>query len=334
MSIDVAKAAIDRLLEEAPPGTQVSLAFLGGEPLAGRAILRAATRYAANKASAAGAAVNFALTTNATLLNEEDVEFFERYRFAVTVSIDGLRENHDRLRPFKSGQGSYDRVIERLKLLLSLADRRSQVTARVTVTPGNLRLPEALDELIRLGFDGVLFSPVLSSPTGADQMGRRDFEAMLAQLIECGHTFERRLKENESYPFLNVVNTLQRIHRQKQDAHPCGAGGGYLGVSSQGGFYSCHRFVDEELGAMGDVTNGVDKTKQKLWLLTRNVHTQELCQTCWARYLCSGGCHHEAIHRGRPACDYIRGWLHYCLGLYATLLKDDSPLIRRILKPE
>ena len=35
--------------------------------------------------------------------------------------------------------------------------------------------------------------------------------------------------------------------------------------------------------------------------------------------MCGGGCHHEVISRGRPACDYIRGWLHWCLGAYARL---------------
>ena len=28
----------------------------------------------------------------------------------------------------------------------------------------------------------------------------------------------------------------------------------------------------------------------------------------------------QAIARGRPACDYIRGWLHWSLGAYARLL--------------
>jgi uncharacterized protein len=55
------------------------------------------------------------------------------------------------------------------------------------------------------------------------------------------------------------------------------------------------------------------------WLTDRHVHRQEPCNACWARYLCGGGCHHEVIHRGRPACDYIRGWLHYCLGAYLRL---------------
>jgi len=35
--------------------------------------------------------------------------------------------------------------------------------------------------------------------------------------------------------------------------------------------------------------------------------------------MCGGGCHHEVIHRGRPACDYIRGWLDYCLQAYVRL---------------
>jgi uncharacterized protein len=333
MSIDVARAAVDRLLENAPPGEKVSLAYLGGEPLVSRSVLRAATEYAAKKAAAAGVEIAFALTTNATLLTEADAEFFERYAFAITVSIDGVRETHNRLRPFKSGQGSYDRVVERSKLMLSRSPRLSHVTARVTVTPRNLRLQDTLDELIQLGFDGVLFSPVLSSPTGADQMDKSEFDAMLAQLIECGGAFERQLRDNNIYPFLNVISTLRRIHQQNRDAYPCGAGGGYLGVSSKGGFYACHRFVDDDLGAMGNVADGVDRTKQRRWLSDRNVHTQEPCRTCWARYLCSGGCHHEAIHRGRPACDYIRGWLHYCLSLYGTLLKDNPPLLGRILNP-
>jgi uncharacterized protein len=43
------------------------------------------------------------------------------------------------------------------------------------------------------------------------------------------------------------------------------------------------------------------------------------CSTCWARYLCGGGCYHEVARRGRPGCDYIRGWLAFCLGAYAEL---------------
>jgi uncharacterized protein len=333
MSVDVATAAVDRLLRDAVPGARLTLAYLGGEPLANRSVLQSTTHYAAAQAASAGIDIGFALTTNATLLTAEDADFFERYGFTVTVSIDGIGDVHDQLRPFKSGQGSYRRVVERSKHLLSRSPRRCHVAARVTVTPRNLFLPQTLDALVGLGFDGVAFSPVLSSPAGSDQMGRGELEAMLAQLIACGREFERRLADGEVYPFSNMINTLRQIHQGNRDAYPCGAGGGYLGVSAKGGLYACHRFVDDDLGAMGNVIDGVDKTRQRQWLADRNVHAQEPCRTCWARHLCSGGCHYEAIRKGRPACDYIRGWLHYCLGVYGTLVQGDRALLDRVLQP-
>jgi uncharacterized protein len=77
--------------------------------------------------------------------------------------------------------------------------------------------------------------------------------------------------------------------------------------------------VGDESGDMGNLAGGVDRESQSRWLAARHVHRQEPCNNCWARYLCGGSCHHEAIHRGRPACDYIRGWLHYCLATYGRL---------------
>lgn len=334
MPVSVARAAVDRLLADAVPGEKITVAYLGGEPLVNRPVLQEATRYAADKAAAAGVEVAFALTTNATLLTADDAAFFDHYGFTVTVSIDGVREVHDALRPFKSGRGSYDRIVERSKLLLSRPQRSAHVIARVSVTPQNLDLLQTLDELVGLGFDGVSFSPVLRSPTGTSQMGHGDFDAMLARMIECGEAFERRVMNNEIYPFLNIINTLRRIHSPNRDAYPCGAGGGYLGVSAKGDLFACHRFVDDDLGAMGNVGEGVDGARQQRWLADRNVHKQEPCRTCWARHQCGGGCHHEVIHRGRPACDYIRGWLHYCLGAYARLIDGKPPLLSRILKSQ
>ena len=71
--------------------------------------------------------------------------------------------------------------------------------------------------------------------------------------------------------------------------------------------------------AFGSVTEGIDRRRQLRWLDERHVHRQQPCSSCWARYLCGGGCHHEVIARGRPACDYIRGWLHWSIGAYARL---------------
>jgi uncharacterized protein len=318
MSLDVALQSVELLLRDVAPGEHANLAFLGGEPLAGRAVLRAATKHAAVLAAERDAKLTFSITTNGTLLTADDAAFFEEHAFAVTISIDGIGATHDALRPMKGGNGSYERLIERVTPLLR-EQRAMQVSARVTVTPRNLELPQTLRELLRLGFHSVGFSPMLASPTGRDELARDDLAVMLEQMVACGELFERELLAGRRFAFTNMVNALRELHKGTHRPYPCGAGAAYLGVSADGALAACHRFVGDEAGAMGDLTHGIDERARTAWLTDRHVHRQEPCRGCWARYLCGGGCHHEVIARGRPSCDYIRGWLHYALGAYSRL---------------
>jgi uncharacterized protein len=318
MPLGTALRAVDLLVSGAARGARLNLAFLGGEPLVNRPVLQAATVRARELAQDRGVSITFSITTNGTLLTEADADFFEMHGFAVTISLDGPRETHNALRPYKSGAGSFDAIIRRIQPLLA-RQRRMQVSARVTVTPANLELRSALDEFIERGFHSVGFSPMLSAPSGHGEMQPADLKLMLGQMIDCGAEFERRTLAGERYPFANMVNAMREIARGTHRPYPCGAGAGYLGVSADGELAACHRFVGDDAGRMGSLADGVDLNRQAGWLAERHVHRQEPCRSCWARYLCGGGCHHEVIRRGRPACDYIRGWLHYCLEAFGRL---------------
>ncbi|MCG7868787.1 MAG: SPASM domain-containing protein [Candidatus Thiodiazotropha taylori] len=331
MSLDVAKASVDRLFQDAPLGQRITLAFMGGEPLFNRMVLHKTTAYAAQQAENLGRRIAFAITTNATLIRNDDVDLFQKYCFTVTVSIDGIGIVNDQLRPYVSGKGTYERIKKSLGLLFSVSDRKFKVLARVTVTPKNLDLLASLRGLLDLGFDSVQFSPILSSPTGMDQMMRQNLELMLKQLVRCGEIFRFGFENKQLVPITNVLATLKRIHFYQREVYPCGAGGGYMGVSAQGDLYACHRFINDDDGYMGNVEIGVDLDNQSQWLASRHLTSQGVCNTCWARHLCSGSCHHEVINRGRPACDYIRGWLYYCLGLYADLMASDPVALRLLL---
>ncbi len=212
MTLQTARQAIDLLIGSAQVGNRINVAFLGGEPLINRAVLQEATIYANDTAATRNVHVGFSITTNGTLLKEEDADFFERHGFAVTVSMDGLRDDHNRQRPFKDGTGSFDRVMERVRPLLA-RQRRMQVSVRATILPGNFDLRTALEFFLAAGFHSVGFSPVLRSPTGAGELSAADFTRLLNAMIECGIEFERQVMVGRRYAFANVANALREIHK-------------------------------------------------------------------------------------------------------------------------
>ena len=324
MPIETAFKAIDMLLKDCPPDGKVQVTYLGGEPLINRKAIREATEYAVVQSREKNIRVSFSITTNGTLLKEDDAAFFERYSFSVTVSLDGPKEEHDKQRPMKNGNGSYERIIANIQPLLYI-QKNMQVSARVTVTPQNTRLADTLDEFINMGFHSVGFSPLLNASNGKDEMTRDDLYAMLENMIACGLHFEKNVLAGNRYPFLNMINALREISKGTHRPYPCGAGAGYMGVSADAELFACHRFVNEPEGLMGDLETGINANKQNNWLASRHVHKQEPFTQCWARYLCGGGCHHEVLSKGRTACDYIRGWLYYTIQAHERLsrLKPD-----------
>src|SRR5262249_11808809 len=158
----------------------------------------------------------------------------------------------------KSGRGSFDRVIANVRPLLA-RQRRMQVSARVTVTPRNLALRDSLEQFLAEGFHSVGFSPLLRAPDGGDEMQADTLELMLGEMIDCGREFERQSLAGKRYAFANMLNAMKEIGRGTHRPYPCGAGAGYLGVSADGDLAACHRFVGDEAGVMGTLSDGVDR---------------------------------------------------------------------------
>ncbi|MGW7455484.1 radical SAM protein [Streptomyces sp. NPDC054787] len=313
-----AHAAVDRLLAEAAPGTDVVVGFMGGEPLLARELVHDVVAYAVRAGSRTGHRVRFALTTNLTTVRPEDARLFAAHPFTVTVSLDGDRAGHDALRRAPGGASAYDRLRAGLEVL-ARHGRPRHLSARVSVTPHTARLSDVLEHGIGLGFDEVGFAAVVSAPDPAYEITSAMFTGFLEQMVECGERALRELSAGRRYPFGNFQTALHELHRGTHRPYPCGAGAGYLSASAEGALYACHRLVDDPDFAMGSVSGGPDVEARRRHLTVSHVDRAEPCRSCWARYLCGGGCYHEVSRRGRPACDYIRGWLAFCLRAYVEI---------------
>jgi uncharacterized protein len=289
-------------------------------------VLRSALAYAREQAAALGKEVDVSLTTNATLLRDEIIDWIVENDVGVTVSIDGDREQQNRHRVFHNGKGSYDVIRPHIESLLQ-KHRRRPVGARVTLTHDNLDVIAIFRHLRgELGFWEVGFAPVTTSWQRDYAIEEAGFEHMLEQFQELAREYLAFALAGKHHGFSNVRDTVEEIHKGMSKAYPCGAGLGLLGVATDGDVALCHRFAGSDSHKLGTVFDGVDHSVQDDYLVKHHIANKTDCSQCWARPICAGGCYHEAQTRygstERPNlhyCEWIRRWTHTCLEVYGTL---------------
>jgi uncharacterized protein len=326
MSEATARDAVDFMLKESGASPRAHLTFFGGETLLNFKVLKSALAYAQERATVLGKTVDTSLTTNATLLREEIIDWIVEHDVGVTVSMDGGREQQDKFRVFSNGMGSYDVVLPNIRMLLE-RHRKRPVGARVTLTKQNLDV-ESIYRHLRdeLGFWEVGFAPVTTSWQRDYAIQEDGFEAMLGQFQRLAHEWLQYALSGRHHGFSNVRDTVEEIHKGMSKAYPCGAGLGLMGVATDGDVALCHRFAGSDSHKIGSVTEGVDRAKQEDFLTRHHIANKTDCSTCWARPICAGGCYHEAHTRDgaseRPNlhyCEWIRRWTNTCLEVYGTL---------------
>jgi uncharacterized protein len=321
MQWEVARAAIDKLLCGADPTAPVTVGFLGGEPFVNRRLIHRAVEYAAMEGRRRGMDMRFSVTTNGTLLNADDVELLRTHRFAVTVSVDGGEQIQNLQRPTFAGQKhSYDLLLGATRPLLANPGL-AIIAARATVNRCDLNLSARFEAILSMGFREVGFAPLRAAQPAGDALRDEDWPKYLAALVEVAKSELQRACNGASIRLSNFAVALKQLYRGASSPYPCGAGGGYFSVAANGDWYACHRAIGSSKFRMGD-NGGLDVDRRREFLAARHVHAQPACRTCWARYLCSGGCHQEASSRTESSCGFIRGWLEFCLGAYCELAEQ------------
>ena len=95
MSVDTMHTIVDKAMEYGD--YECTIAFQGGEPtLAGLDFYRDLVAYVTAHENPKKLKIHYALQTNGYLINEEWAAFLGENHFLVGVSLDGLKEIHDR----------------------------------------------------------------------------------------------------------------------------------------------------------------------------------------------------------------------------------------------
>lgn len=337
MEWETARTSVDFLFHKAGGNSEVNLIFFGGEALLNFKLMQQVVAYAQEKGRAAGKRVDFSLTTNGTLLTDEVIDFFQEHRFGITVSMDGPQELHDRRRFFLTAKGerrgSYEQIVPRVKRLLARYSARP-VVARVTVTKGTIDIVRIYEHLAELGFFEIGFAPV-TAKNGEDYgLEPANLRQVLDGFKALGDVYVERALRNQYTGFSNLSTMLTDLHAGTNKLFPCGAGLGLLDVDGNGDVYLCHRFPGTEEHRYGNVKEGIEYDRLNDFINGAHVGNKPVCQTCWIRGLCGGGCYHEAYTQfGDGAlpnlhyCDFLREWTEYGVGVYMKLQAENPGFV-------
>ncbi len=348
MSLRIAQTAFKRLL---PRDRDVGVAFFGGEPLMAWDLIAQFMPWAVGVCSerqiklpngkTRSQRCRCHVTTNGTLLSPQRIEFLRRYGSSFIISLDGPREVHDLQRPFRRGDASsYEATLKALKLV-GAAGLGKHTTIRATYDLASIRdaeptwLAERLAHLVglcRLGCAvNVSVEPAFAS-CGDIACIRENADGEHVKLLETAYwlaadLYVREHRAGRPFRFFHFDKFLERVRSGVAQPSECGAGYGVVSISPNGTICACHR---ETGTAIGHVDDGIDELARAPWLDNR-LYARQGCLSCWARYLCGGGCrmdsllHLNDIHRPCPwECDFKQMMIRIALWIDRQLQRGEE----------
>ena len=294
MNEETAKAAVDFLIKNSGNRKVLEMDFFGGEPLMNLSVIKATVAYAKEEAAKVGKKFLFTTTTNALLLNDDTIRFFNEEMENVVLSIDGRKEVHDAIRKSMNGKGTFDLIIDKIKNFVSLRGNKSYYV-RGTFTAKNLDFSKDVIFLADEGFDSISMEPVVTDIDDL-QIKKEHLERINEEYETLCEKYLDYHKNGKGFNFFHFNIDLEGGPCLSKRVSACGAGNEYFSVLPNGDLYPCHQFASDKEFYMGNVWDGITKPEIRETFKNSCLFTRKDCDKCFAKFVCSGGCNANNYH--------------------------------------
>ncbi len=314
-NIEALFAYIDRFHGNDSPRPYLTL--FGGEPLVDTPAHHDRVRRLLDGARQSGMSV--AAVTNGYDLESFLPDLAQGPIKEIQVTIDGPQSIHDSRRPHANGQGTFERVVRSIDLLLAakipvnlrvVADKDNlpamPALARVADEKGWLSQPESLFKT-QIGRNYELF--------GCAQRQKRE------QLYDRIELWSRYVELAEADPVLRRFHK-PRMHGMRHLAETgefpapnfdsCPAAKKEWAFAADGNIYGCTATVGNPRYRLGRYAPTIERDEKAIeaWA-GRSVHTIDQCKSCAVAAVCGGGCGAIAAHNNNgdprtPDCRPVR----------------------------
>ena len=281
MSLEIGKSAIDYILSNPYNEETVVLDFIGGEPLIEIGLINQICTYFVGQLSKCDHIwfnnYIIRITTNGLLYGNSEVQsFLAKFNghISISISLDGTKRKNDINRVFVSGKGTYDAIIENVKLWIT---QYPNSESRMTISHEDLPyIKESVIHLFELGIKNIDVRIV-----NEDVWKEGDDIIYENQLIELANYL---LSDTTIDCHLSCFHEEKGMPISKNIDISCG--NKVIAIDSLGNLYPCHRFASYSLRTkkpliIGDIFKGIDKNKMRAFASFDSiVHNTKECNEC------------------------------------------------------
>jgi uncharacterized protein len=311
MSLETAERVgdwIEREMDRQHP-KELMLTFFGGEPLLNLPVVYEMAERMWRATQKRDMRMRINVITNGLLLTEEVVDRLLPCGLnGIKVTLDGDHDTHNRMRPLRGGQGTFDRIIENVR----------QVAGRCHISIGGnfdessvdsfpalldfLQQQEFADKLVKVKFKPVVRNPEPAAPkgflplipVGANGQPVKPLNGTCMSNIGSGGAsacdscdfldekmaFLRDETRRHGFPTTDGVHNGP-CHVHMDHAHTIGP---------DGSLYPCPGFTGEKAKSVGHIDDRRDARRESVREQFDRLSPWKECGDCAFIPVCAGGC--------------------------------------------
>jgi uncharacterized protein len=299
-----------------------ALTFFGGEPLLNLPVMYYLSERLWRACEARGVRMLINVITNGLLLTPEVVDRLQPYGLnGVKITLDGDRDTHNRMRPLRGGQGTFDKILRNIR---HVADRckvsiggnfdESTVDSYPALLDF-LREQEFADKLAKVAFKPIIREPKPQQPRGFIPLTAVGSEgkplngtcmtaAGTATSSACDscHFLDEKMAFLRDETTKRGFTTVDGVHMgpceiHKRHAHTIGP---------DGSLYACPGFAGNAAESTGHIDGRQESLRSRAAERFERLAAWKECNDCAFIPVCAGGCtvaaHTELRDMNKPNC--------------------------------
>ncbi len=308
-------------LDAITPGRLI-LTFFGGEPLLNMPVLYYLSERMHASSETRGVQMLINIITNGLLMTREMVERLNPLGLnGIKITLDGDRDAHNKSRPLRGGQGTFDKIIANMRAVADLT--RLAVGGNFEMETAD-SYPALLDFLAAQDFaprlSKVVFKPVIREKKAAAAKGMIPLTVVGAEgkplngacMTSAGTGVSRVCDScnfvDDKMSYLRE-ETKKRGFATSDGVHngPCEIHKGHSHtIGPDGSLFACPGFAGEALQSTGHIDGRQEEYRTQAMRNFETLAAWEMCNDCAFIPVCAGGCtvasHNELGDMHAPNC--------------------------------